>query len=252
LALATHRTMSPLPLVEVTAVCHRGLLRPKNEDSITIAGWVCDVEMTAPRRSRHELKEPLLFAVADGMGGHAGGEVASRYTVKRLAAQQWNEEEDIAGLLAEINAELYATMRADRSLLGMGTTVAGLALAPKRVVWFNIGDSRLYQYRDGRLEQLSVDDVPPGPRSGLLTQMLGGAPFLGPITPHTGGQELMLPSRFLICSDGLTDMVAQAEIEGAMEEASDEDAVRALFAAAIQAGGADNVTVIMVSVREGE
>ena len=207
--------------------------------------------MTAPRRSRHELEEPLLFAVADGMGGHAGGEIASRYTVKRLAAQQCSREKDIAGLLAEINAELYATMRADHSLLGMGTTVVGLILVSKRVVWFNVGDSRLYSCREGRLQQVSVDDIPPGPRSGLITQTLGGAPFFVPIAPHTGGQELVLPSRFLLCSDGLTDMLADAEIERALA-GSDEDAVRALFAAAMQAGGADNISVIVVSARESE
>jgi serine/threonine protein phosphatase PrpC len=243
--------MGPFPYIEATAVCHKGLVRANNEDSITVAGWVCDVEMTAPRRSRHELKEPLLFAVADGMGGHVGGEIASRYTVKRLATQQCGNEGDIAGLLAEINAELYATMRAGHSLLGMGTTVVGLILAATRVVWFNVGDSRLYECSQGRLEQLSVDDVPPGPRSGLITQTLGGAPYFAPIAPHIGGRELMLPARFLLCSDGLTDMLDDVEIERALA-GSDEDAVRALFAAAMQAGGADNVSAIMVSARERE
>ena len=243
--------MGTFPYIEATAVCHRGLVRANNEDSITVAGWVGDVEMTAPRRSRHELKEPLLFAVADGMGGHAGGEIASRYAVKRLAAEQCSKEEDIARLLAEINAELYATMLADHSLLGMGTTVAGLILAGKRVVWFNVGDSRLYRCSEGALEQLSVDDVPPGPRSGLITQTLGGAPFLVPINPHIGGQELTLPSRFLLCSDGLTDMLPESQIEAAMAD-PDEDAVRAMFAGAMQAGGLDNISIVVVSLREDE
>jgi serine/threonine protein phosphatase PrpC len=243
--------MGPFPYIEATAVCHRGLVRPNNEDGITVAGWVCDVEMTAPRRSRHELKEPLLFAVADGMGGHAGGEIASRYAVKRLAAQQCSNEADIARLLGEINAELYATMRADHSLLGMGTTVVGLILERSRAVWFNVGDSRLYRCRGRAIEQLSIDDVPPGPRSGLITQTLGGAPFLVPINPHTGGQDLLLPSRFLLCSDGLTDMLAESQIEAAMAN-PDEDAVRAMFAAAVQAGGMDNISIVVVSVRERE
>jgi serine/threonine protein phosphatase PrpC len=114
-----------------------------------------------------------------------------------------------------------------------------------------VGDSRIYQCSEGRLEQLSVDDVPPGPRSGLITQTLGGAPYFVPIAPHTGRLELALPSRFLLCSDGLTDMLDDAEIERALA-GSDEDAVRALFAAAMQAGGADNLSVIIVSVRERE
>jgi PPM family protein phosphatase len=234
------------PHIEVAAVSHTGRVRASNEDSITVAGWISDVEMSAPRRSRHELIEPLLLAVADGMGGHAAGEVASRYTVKRLAQQTCEEAADIANLLAAINAELYQTMRADPSLLGMGTTVAGLLLGARRVLWFNVGDSRIYRQRRGRLEQLSIDDVPPGRRSGLITQTLGGSRAFLPVAPHMGEHELALPSRWLICSDGLTDMIGDAEIERAMA-ASDEDALRALFAAAMQAGGADNISIVVVT-----
>jgi serine/threonine protein phosphatase PrpC len=76
-----------------------------------------------------------------------------------------------------VNAELYQTMKAVPSLLGMGTTVAGLLLSATRALWFNVGDSRIYRLHRGRLDQLSIDDVPPGPRSGLITQTLGGAPI---------------------------------------------------------------------------
>jgi serine/threonine protein phosphatase PrpC len=233
------------PHVEVAAVSHRGRVRAGNEDSITVAGWVSDVEMSAPRRSRHALSESPLFAIADGMGGHAGGEIASRYAVKRLAEQACEGAADIAIRLAAINAELYQTMRADRSLLGMGTTVAGLLLSATRAIWFNVGDSRVYRQRGARLEQLSIDDVPPGPRSGLITQTLGGSRAFLPIAPHIGEHELVLPSRWLVCSDGLTDMLGDAELERAMA-ASDEDALRAMFAAAMQAGGADNISIMLV------
>jgi serine/threonine protein phosphatase PrpC len=234
------------PHIEVAAVSHKGRVRTNNEDSITVAGWVSDVEMSAPRRSRHELTEPLLFAVADGVGGHAGGEVASRYAVKRLAEQACEQAAEIVARLAAINAELYQTMLAVPSLRGMGTTVAGLLLTSTRAVWFNVGDSRIYRQRGGRLEQLSIDDVPPGPRSGIITQTLGGSFAFLPIGPHIGEHDLVLPSRWLLASDGVTDMLGDAEIERAMA-ANDEDALRAMFAAAMQAGGADNISIVLVS-----
>ncbi len=239
--------MDDLPHIEVTALSHTGGVRDNNEDSITVAGWVSDVAMSAPRRSRHALAEPLLLAVADGMGGHAGGEVASRYAIKRLAEERAsNSAADIGARLATIHAELYQTMKAVPSLLGMGTTVVGLLLSATRAVWFNVGDSRIYRHRGGRLEQLSVDDVPSGPRSGLITQTLGGSPGFLPMAPHIGEEDLVLPSRWLLCSDGLTDMLGDAEIERALA-ASDEDALRALFTAAMQAGGADNISIVLVS-----
>ena len=242
--------MDGLPHIEVTALSHKGAVRDNNEDSIAVAGWVSDVEMPTPRRSRHTLAETVLLAIADGMGGHAGGEVASRYAIKRLAEDPIDASAAAVGArLKAINAELYQTMKAVPSLLGMGTTVAGLLLSATRALWFNVGDSRIYRLHRGRLEQLSIDDVPPGPRSGLITQTLGGAPIFFPIAPHIGADDLMLPSRWLLCSDGLTDMVGDGEIERALA-ASDEDAVRALFAEAMQAGGADNISMVLVSAKE--
>jgi PPM family protein phosphatase len=236
------------PQIEVNAFTHRGRLRAGNEDSITVAGWVSDIEMSAPRRSRHALDAPVLVAIADGMGGHAAGEMASRYAIKRLAgATLAAAQAAVADELADINAELHQTMAAAPSLLGMGTTVVGLLLSTSRALWFNVGDSRLYRLREGRLEQLSIDDVPPGVRSGTITQALGGGYSFMPIAPHIGGQDLELPSRWLLCSDGLTDMLSDAEIARGLA-ASDEDALRALFTQAMEAGGADNISIILVSV----
>jgi PPM family protein phosphatase len=232
--------------VEATAFTHRGLLRANNEDTITVAGWVSDTEMAVARRSRHALSEPLLFALADGMGGQAGGEIASRYAIKRLAQPMTPSEQGLSERLAAINAELYQTMAAVPSLVGMGTTAVGLLLAAERAIWFNIGDSRLYRQRGARLEQLSTDDVPPGRRSGMITQTLGGAGSFMPIAPHLGGEDLQVPSRWLLCSDGLTDMVAESELERAMVR-DDEEALGALFTQAMAAGGADNVSIILVS-----
>ena len=237
--------------VEATAFTHKGLLRENNEDSIAVAGWVADTEMTGARRSRHQLSEPLIFALADGMGGHAGGEIASRYAIKRLAEPMSPCEQDLCDRLAAINAELYQTMAAVPPLFGMGTTAVGLLLTASRAIWFNIGDSRLYRQRGMRLEQLSTDDIPPGPRSGIITQTLGGGASFMPVAPHLGGEDLDVPSRWLLCSDGLTDMVEESELEQAMS-LRDEEALGAMFTQAMAAGGADNISIILVSVMADE
>ena len=237
------------PQLEVTAFTHQGRVRDGNEDSITVAGWVSDVAMSRLRRSRHELSEPVLCAVADGMGGHAAGEIASRYAIKRFAAEPFahSEASAVAGVLAAINAELYQTMAADRSLRGMGTTVAGLLFSAARVLWFNVGDSRVYRYRDGSLQQLSTDHVPPGARSSIITQSLGGALAFSAVEPDIGAEDLAVPSRWLVCSDGLTDMLGDTDIARCLED-HDEEAARKLFEAAMVAGGVDNISLILASV----
>jgi serine/threonine protein phosphatase PrpC len=236
--------------VEVNAFTHCGHVRPGNEDTITVAGWVSDVAMDGPRRSRHDLNAPLIFAVADGMGGHVGGEIASRYAIKRLAELSGGAEE-LGEWLSAINSELHQAMHASPALLGMGTTVAGLLLrqgkAGLEAAWFNVGDSRVYAVREGRLVQLSVDDVLPGPRTGMITQTLGGSPFFVPIAPHIGKVGLSQSARWLVCSDGLTDMLTDTEIEAMLTQA-DEDTLRALFNRAMDAGGLDNISIILVSV----
>jgi serine/threonine protein phosphatase PrpC len=239
--------MEAPPRIEITSFTHRGCVRATNQDAVAVGGWVADIAMSKPRCSRHELTKPLLVALADGMGGQAAGEVASRYAIERLAMQPLDGETEIADTLAAVNAELYRTMRATPELLGMGTTVAGLLLTERHVLWFNVGDSRVYRYRERRLQQLSVDDVPRGPRSGVLTQTLGGAYSFAPISPHIGAEDLQVPARYLLCSDGLTDMLDDGQIERAMA-ATDEDALQALFAGAMAAGGADNISIILVSV----
>jgi serine/threonine protein phosphatase PrpC len=152
----------------------------------------------------------------------------------------------VAARLADINADLYRSMRAAPYLAGMGTTVAGLLLTPGTAVWFNVGDSRVYRQCRGKFEQLSTDDVPPGPRTGMITQTLGGSSIFLPISPHVGEDDLVLPSRWLLCSDGLSDMLDDMEIAGLIGD-SPEKAVRALFAAAMDAGGMDNISMILVS-----
>jgi len=235
-------------LAYVTAFTHRGRLRPQNEDTIVVGDWVSVVDMAGPEQSRHDLSAPLVCAVADGMGGHNAGEVASRYAARRLAAEPEHllDARAAAGTLQAIDTELYSAMAADDDLLGMGTTVVGLVLAP-RLVWFNVGDSRLYDFANGTLGQLSIDDSPPGPRSGLITQSLGGSVARTGILPHVGELDLAPGASFLLCSDGLTDMLDQETIADCLR-LPDFDAVTELFDRAMRAGGADNISIVIASV----
>ena len=241
--------MSPMNAVaSVTAFTHRGRVRGRNEDTVVIGDWVSAPKMEAPRAVRHELSTPLLCAVCDGMGGHRVGAVASRHVARRLADERERiaDARAAAETLAAIDAELYRLMAADANLLGMGTTVVGLVLTP-RLIWFNVGDSRLYRQRGARIEQISIDDTPPGPRSGVITQSLGGALPPQAIAPHVGAEDLPVPARFVLCSDGLTDMLDDADIAECLKLA-DADAVMQLFDLAMRAGGADNISIVLASV----
>jgi serine/threonine protein phosphatase PrpC len=236
--------------LRITAFTHRGRVREHNEDTIVVGDWVSEPEMATPRQFLRPMSESLICAVADGMGGHRAGEVASRQVARGLAREgaRFCDPPAAVAALHDINAALYRAMQADRSLLGMGTTVVGLALAP-RLIWFNIGDSRLYRAgsAQGGFTQISIDDVPPGPRSGLLTQTLGGLWPQEPIAPHVGEQALIAPARYLLCSDGLTDMLDDADIAACLSS-SDADAVMQLFERAMRAGGFDNISIVLVSV----
>jgi serine/threonine protein phosphatase PrpC len=236
----------------IAAFTHRGRVREANEDTIVVGDWVSEPDMAEPREFRHVLSQPLLCAVADGMGGHRAGAVASREVARGLAAEGRRiiDAGAAATAMLDSDAALYRAMSADANLRGMGTTAVGLALAP-RLVWFNVGDSRLYRFGAGELAQLSIDDTPPGPRSGLLTQTLGGMwpPPRGdaPIAAHIGEGPLAASTRYLLCSDGLTDMLDDAEIVACLA-LSDADAVAQLFERAMRAGGMDNISIVLVSV----
>jgi serine/threonine protein phosphatase PrpC len=239
------------PIAHVCAFTHRGRVRAQNEDTIAVGSWISPPEMSAPHAFDHPLAAPLLCAVADGMGGHRAGEVASRLVAFRLAQAGAHlvTVQRLRETLSRVNAELYETMAKDHSLAGMGTTVVGLVLS-RLLVRFNVGDSRLYRCGENGLSQLSIDDTPPGPRAGLITQSLGGGDPGWPLRPHLFEEALPVPSRFLLCSDGLTDMLDDEDIEDCLT-LPDGKAAMQLFDLAMDAGGTDNVSIVLVRVEEG-
>jgi serine/threonine protein phosphatase PrpC len=256
--------MSAPVRLHATAFTHRGAVRAHNEDTVAVGSWIMSEAMAAPVVLEHEVAGPLICLVADGMGGHAAGEVASRAVAEHLTrrASEAIGEVAMAALLRDADAELFALMREHPVWRGMGTTVAGIAVAPSDAVVFNVGDSRVYRIGAGGLVQLSTDDTP-GPKlpdgrtavytSSIISQVLGG---YGPdepgerIVPHVLGEPLADGARYLICSDGLTDLLDPAAIDQRLGD-DDQASVQALFVAAMAQGGDDNVSLILLRIERG-
>ena len=236
--------------------------------SVTLA-WAALTD-TGHRREVNEdslLAQPPLFAVADGMGGHSAGDVASKAVVTRL-----NEFTGDGAIDAEtINRALglaVADMKSGAGVtdLGTGTTVTGVAVAivsdAPKLIAFNIGDSRVYQLVAGVLEQVTVDhsvvqelvdagritreEADVHPHGNVITRAVG---FHEPPVPDYRILPLTPGLRVLVCSDGLTKELTSYGIRHfMMSNPSAEDAVSALVTAALENGGRDNVTAIVLDV----
>jgi serine/threonine protein phosphatase PrpC len=252
--------MAPVRL-HATAFTHQGAVRAANEDTIAVGDWSTSEPMAAPLVVEHTVAAPLICLVADGMGGHAAGEVASRTVAQHLCrrAAAAVDEATLAALVRDAHAELFALMQEQPAWRGMGTTVAGTSVGPERVMAFNVGDSRVYRIEEGALVQLSTDDTP-GPKladgrtaamtSNLVTQSLGGAYQPAGIEPHVVSEPLEDGARYLICSDGLSDLLDRTTIEETLER-DDEASAQALFEAAMARGGDDNVSLILLRIQQG-
>jgi PPM family protein phosphatase len=242
-----------------TAFTHVGAVRARNEDTVAVDDWVTSQSMDRPMSLQRIVLRPLVCLVADGLGGHAGGDVASRLVAECLAerAAEASDAASLKGLLRAVDQALFGMMRERPALHGMGSTVAGLHVAPSGLAAFNVGDSRVWRIERTGLTQLSTDDTP-GPKladgrtaahtTALLTQSLGGWHDPDGITPHVLSEPIQAESRYLICSDGLSDRL---DPEAIAAHIGDDDAasVSALFGAAMAAGGDDNISIVLVRLR---
>ncbi len=241
--------------LEVAAATHVGMVREENQDSLLCHGWV-----TGRSGGRHgeEISlvpgaPPVLYAVIDGMGGHAGGAAAAATASAVLARELTTLDPDgIRAALAHADRTV-ATVGEALGTPEMGATVAGVLVDHDRALVMNVGDSRVYRYVDGYLGQLSVDDRVPAPGSpgrSYVAQSLGG-PGRRVLDPHTLDQ----PHRpgattYLLCSDGLHDIVDADAIRQALATGTGPvEAVTALVARALRAGAPDNVSVVVLNVQ---
>jgi len=204
-----------------------------------------------------------LWIVADGMGGHAGGEIASRIAVDTAIASFAEGDGDLAGRLraaiVAANRAVLAAAQQDRALTGMGTTAVAIAVAGESVCVANVGDSRAYRIRRARIEQLtrdhsvvaelvrrghlSEDEAMLHPRRHEVLRSLG---FEWDLDVDVEPAEAAAGDTFLLCSDGLSGVVDDAEIASLCAKRRPSDAARALVDAANARGGPDNITVQVI------
>jgi serine/threonine protein phosphatase PrpC len=230
-----------------------GLVRSGNEDSA--------------------LASKNLIAVADGMGGHAAGEVASSLAIKTLvqSAQVFThpdiDEESADDLylqaIQEADLSLKSAVEENPALSGMGTTLTSLLLRGSSVALLHIGDSRAYRLRGSAFEQLSVDhtviqellnqgaisesDIATHPQRSVLTQVLMGE---GNIEVPLPVIDVKVGDRFLVCSDGLSSVLTEKEIKSLLKGKDRDAAVAALVDATYINGAPDNVTLVIGDIVE--
>jgi protein phosphatase len=222
----------------------------------------------------HYLVDPSsgLYAVADGMGGHAAGEVASRIAIETLSevmrrenGSSWNDTTEAARALEEAlavgNRRICESTASHAEWRGMGTTIVAAVTVNDRIVLGHVGDSRAYLLRDGRLRQLTSDhslvneqvkmglltweEAQRHPHRNIVTRALGNQPQ---VAVDLVEESLHPGDAVLLCSDGLNSMLVDAEIRDALDQhrATPHAACRLLVERANASGGEDNVTVIVL------
>ena len=244
------------------AICGPGLVRSENQDNLYVNG-AYRPDVTDFSEFRHETitSDLGLFAVADGMGGEKHGELASLITVSALNSAE-HSSEGLQRYLLERNdtiCELSEEMGGSR----IGSTYVGINIIGNDADILNIGDSRIYLFRQGTLTQLSYDHTSAQrmidlgmldkvaaakhPDKHKLTQHMGISPTEFVIEPYRAHLAVLPGDVFLLCSDGLTDMLDDQGIESILTTHGDiQDAAENLYATALQNGGRDNTTVILV------
>lgn len=243
--------------VSAYSISDVGLVRQNNEDSCRL------------------LKDEQFYVLADGMGGHRAGEIASREAVDRLCSlfqervtarcrEEISEAEELLrSLVQEVNFTVFQLSKTQPNWRGMGTTLCCAFIQSKGLVYMHVGDSRIYHYQGGVLHQLtqdhsllrelidlgriteqqSVDFV----YKNVITKAIGTEPFLEPSIGHI---PIATGDVIMMCTDGLTDLISFDEIRQALGEYSIEKAGEWFVARAKQKGAHDNITVVLVKIED--
>ena len=244
--------------IVLTAVSRVGCVRSNNEDMIL--AYDAFVRSEAYKTElQTETIDRFVIALADGMGGHNAGEIASadvlsnlQYYIsdlpRNLTSGEFNE--CMVEWLESVHKTIESKGHVNPEMADMGTTLVGVVYYNSKYYWMNCGDSRLYRFRDGVLRQISIDhslNTLKGEKrhSNIITNCIGGGSTHSYLDMYDFTNDFLPGDAYILCSDGLSDMVSDANIERMMAH---DATANELCEAAISAGGYDNVSVCIFKV----
>lgn len=248
-------------IIQAACGCNTGKIRKNNEDNFIFDGKCLDKENNGLIRplKTNKLRNGFSVAIFDGMGGENFGELASYVAARYMQLIKFRfsdvivpkEEyfEKLALRLDGVVVDAQKEMCTER----MGTTMVSLYFWGSYVYVCNVGDSRAYRLRNGDITQISMDHVEKRPgkegKKTYLTQYLGFSTDEIEIEPFIAKEKVKKGDLYLLCSDGLSDMLTDSEISDIMSQNTDvETCVRRLIGTALEQGGRDNVTVIVCKI----
>lgn len=248
--------------LKISAVSDRGCVREHNEDMVLIGD---DIFRDDKRELVIDLKEKQAFfvAVADGMGGHNAGEVASELVLTKIAEkvktlEEGLAEKDLADRFSiwakEIHSFILEEGNKDVNKKGMGSTLIGVLFYNGKTYYINVGDSRLYRLRKGYLVQISKDHSlqevmrSEEVQSNIILNSFGGGERIF-IDFHPAGGVVLNGDILLLCSDGLSDMLTDDEIESILDNEKGDVAYKVLDEAK-KKGGEDNISIVLIHLLE--
>jgi serine/threonine protein phosphatase PrpC len=243
--------------IRVSAATHIGSVRSRNEDAFGLTG--VGVVQAANRTAQLVVRErPFVAVVSDGLGGHPCGDRASALVVEAVLEHATADEDSLPAAIEAAHKRLADYSIANATCSGLAATAAAVLVVQEMFVVVNVGDSRVYAIEDDTpLTLLTVDDAPrgagvPGFAPAGLTRTLGG-PHSGRGTePHIRTERIAPGTRLMMCTDGLSGHVPDAGVAACLRRHDGMTAVSALVDLALDAGGRDNVTVLLVEFTEPE
>lgn len=245
--------------INASVLTHAGKVRTNNEDSVSLV---------RPSDKSVMSSRGVLALIADGMGGHEGGEFASKLAVEGIVRSYYGSiatpPAALQDAFRDANRAIYRAAKKNPSLKGMGTTCVAVAVCDDQAWWAWVGDSRLYLLRDGTAYRMSEDHtvvqelvrrglLPPEeacnhPDRSVLERAIGTRDR---VETALGAQAIQLApgDRLLLCSDGLHDLMDEAEIAECARAGPVADCTEALLHVALERGGFDNVSIILLEVK---